>query len=178
MKHALASLVITGALAIGGGLAVCAEGPAEATTPAQAAITLPDAAKGAIEKAFPKATMGKVSNAPGRGGVSYLVAMTEGDKKFDVRVTESGVIVSVATPVNLADLPKAVADAATANAEGAKVDSASKVEMRVDFRTQEPLEKPMYFYAIRLIKDNEQATLMVGEDGTVRRPPRFQPIPK
>ena len=84
--------------------------------------------------------MGKVSNAPGRGAVSYLVAMTEGDKKFDVRVNEAGVIVSVATPIKLADLPKAVSDAAAANAEGAKVDSASKVEMRVNFRTQEPLE--------------------------------------
>jgi hypothetical protein len=177
-KHVLVSLVVAGALAMGAGLAVCAEAPATATAPAEAAIALPDAAKAAIAKAFPNATVGKVSNARGRGAVSYLVAMTEGDKKFDVRVTESGVIVSVATPVKLADLPKVVADAVTANAEGAKVDSATKVEMRVNFRTQEPLEKPMYAYAIHLIKGDEEATLMVAEDGTVRRTPQFRPISK
>ena len=178
MKRAWACLIVAGAVALGAGLAVGAEGPAAATPPAQATITLPDAAKAAIAKAFPKATMGKVSNAPGRGTVSYLVAMTEGDKKFAVRVSEAGVIVSVATPIKLADLPKAVSDAATANAEGAKVDSASKLEMRVNFRTQEPLETPTFIYSIRIVKEDQQATLMVSADGTVRRPPQFQPTPK
>jgi hypothetical protein len=28
------------------------------------------------------------------------------------------------------------------------------------------------------VKDDQQANLMVSEDGTVRRPPQFQPIPK
>lgn len=177
MKRALMCLVAAGAVALGAGLAVGAEGPA-AKSSAQATITLPDAAKAAIAKAFPKATMGKVSNAPGRGAESYLVAMTEGDKKFNVRVNEAGVIISVATPIKLADLPKAVSDAAAANAEGAKVDSASKVEMRVNFRTQEPLEQPRFSFSIRLVKDDQVATLMVGEDGTVRRPPQFRPMPK
>ena len=177
MKRALMCLLVAGVMALGAGLAVAAEAPAT-TEPERPPIKLPDAAKAAIAKEFPKATMGKVSNAPGRPPAGFLVAMTEGDKKFDVRLSEAGVIVSVATPIKLADLPKAVSDAVTANAEGAKVDSASKVEMRVNFRTQEPLEKPTFSYSIRLLKDDQQATLMVSEDGTVRRPPQFQPIPK
>jgi hypothetical protein len=180
MKRAIMTCVVAAALAFGG-FAVAADAPAVAATPVPPAVTLTPAAGAAVAKAFPKATLGKVSTYE-RGNVkNSIVAMTEGDKKFDVRVTDEGLIVSIATPMKVADLPKVIVDAVAStdnNPEGATTDSASKIEWRADRRGEQPLEKPTFSYAVRLVKGDQAGILMVADDGTVRRPVRLTPIPK
>ena len=181
MKRVMAYVVVAGALAFGAGLSLAADAPAGAGDQKAAVekVTLPDAAAAAITKAFPKATVGKVALMSTRGDVkNFMAELTEGDNKCGVRVTEAGLIVSITTPIKIEDLPKVVADAIPANSDGAKVDKASKVEWRANRQGTEALETPTFSYAIRLLKDDQVGILNVADDGTVRRPPRFQPIQK
>ena len=131
-----------------------------------APVVLPDAASAAITKAFPKATMGIVS-ACEKDDKTYSVAM-KGDKAFKVRVSEAGLIISVGTPIAVADLPKAVADAVTAGANGATTDSACKVELRADRKGLTVLDKPEIVYEVKLVKGATTSTMCVAADGTVK----------
>ena len=113
--------------------------------------------------------------------------------KSNVRVTEDGAIISIETPILVADLPKAVADkvkaAAVANGattasigdlcchsideppvNGAKTDLATKAEWRADPKSLKALDKPAIVYEIRLVKGGTEGTMQVAEDGTVQAP--------
>lgn len=131
-----------------------------------APVVLPDAASAAITRAFPKATMGIVSICA-KDGKTYSVAM-KGDTEFNVRVFESGMIFSVGTPIAVADLPKAVADAVTAGANGATTDSACKVELRADRKSLKVFDKPEIVYEVKLVKGITTSTMCVAADGTVK----------
>ena len=131
-----------------------------------APVVLPDAASAAITRAFPKATMGTVSVCA-KDGKTYSVAM-KGDTEFNVRVFESGMIFSVGTPIAVADLPKAVADAVTAGANGATTDSACKVELRADRKSLKVFDKPEIVYEVKLVKGITTSTMCVAADGTVK----------
>ena len=112
MKRVMMCMVVAaGVLAFGAGLAVGADGPAVSTTPGTTTGTLPDAVSAAISQAFPKATFKATNRIVDIRGVTFVVAMTEGAKTFNVLVNEAGVITTVYTPIAVADLPKAVADA-------------------------------------------------------------------
>jgi hypothetical protein len=138
-----------------------------------APVVLPDAAAAAITRAFPNATMGIVSICA-KDGKTYSVAM-KGDTEFNVRVFESGMIFSVGTPIAVADLPKAVADAVTAGANGAATDSACKVELRADRKGLKVLDKPEIVYEIKLVKGVTTSTMCVAADGTVKTAPDLTP---
>lgn len=131
-----------------------------------APVVLPDAAAAAITKAFPKATMGIVSLCA-KDGKTYSVAM-KGETEFNVRIFESGMIFSVGTPIAVADLPKAVADAVTAGANGATTDSACKVQLRAERKGLKVLDKPEIVYEVKLVKGVTTSTMQVAEDGTVK----------
>jgi hypothetical protein len=141
-----------------------------------APVVLPDAAVAAITKAFPKATMGIVS-ACAKDDKTYSVAM-KGNKEFKVRVSEAGVIISVSRPIAVADLPKAVADAVTAGANGATTDSACKVQLRADCKSLKVLDKPEIVYEVKLVKGDTTSTMCVAEDGTVKTAPEPTPTHK
>lgn len=178
MKRAMMCMVVAGVLAFGAGLAAGAGAPAGETKSGATTVVLPDAACAAIMKAFPKATMGTVS-ARGREVKIYSVAMTEGDKKFTVRVSEAGVIIAVSTPISVADLPKAVAEAVAAGANGATTTNpAAKVEMRADSRGTKVLDKPEIVYEVQLTKGDTSGMMRVAEDGTVKRALELRPITK
>ena len=141
-----------------------------------ASVVLPDAAAAAITKAFPKATMGIVS-ACAKDDKTYSVAM-KGEKEFNVRVFESGLIISVGSPIAVADLPKAVADAVTAGANGATTESACKVELRADRKGLKVLDKPEISYEIKLVKGATTSTMCVAENGTVKTALELTPTQK
>lgn len=171
MKRLLTCVALVGALALGA-RSVVAQGP---EGPKGTPATLSDAAQKAIKTAFPNATVDKVSMV-GRGDSRLFSAlMTEGEKRFTVGVSDSGIIVRVSTPVaNLTTLPKAVTDAVKAAFAEGKIVAASKVEQRAE--TMAPhakLEKERTIYEVRfLAKGGPPQLIVVAEDGTVIRAPR------
>ena len=158
MKRFLTCAALVSALALGAG-SVLAQAPG-AGAPKVAAPALSDAAKAALKAAFPKATMGTFSMY-GRGSNRLpSVAMTEGDNKFTVHVTETGVIVRVIAPVtDLSTLPKPVKDAVETASAGAKITGASKVEQRAaraDVNSPfVALQKPKTNYELRFVPKEE-----------------------
>ena len=138
-----------------------------------APVVLPDAASAAITKAFPKATMGIVS-ACEKDAKTYSVAM-KGKTEFNVRVFESGLIISVGRPIALADLPKAVADAVTAGANGATTASVCKVQLRADRKSLKVLDKPEIVYEVKLVKGGTASKMCVAADGTVNAAHELKP---
>ena len=169
MKRLLTCVVLVGALAFGVRSLSAQDRPAgEGDKPA---VTLSQAAADAVKAAFPKASVGKVGQI-GRGDIKvFSVQLSEGEKKFSANVSDSGVIVSVTTPLTAADLPKVVADAVAAAAPGATITTVAKLEQRADPRTLAKLEKPTVTYQIGITKDEVKSRLMVAEDGTVKTAP-------
>ena len=171
MKRLLTCVIVAGALAFGGGSAVAKDKPVDdkpaveepAAEKAAAMVALPDEASAALTKAFPNAKVTYV-----RAGVFYTVRMArEKEPSFLVFVSETGVIVKVIT--NGADFPKAVAEAVTAAAPGATVKMAQRVEQRAGIEDLKSLDKPEVNYEITFAKGDEQGSMTVAEDGTVKR---------
>jgi hypothetical protein len=127
---------------------------------------LSDAAKAAIAKAFPNATLGKVMTDHGKDGEVSFVPMTDGDKKFEVCVSGAGLIIEVYSDIPVADLPKAIADALSATANGAPVpDHVTKFEWRA--QDNKPLAKPRITYGTAILRGDTLVLVDVAEDGTV-----------
>ncbi len=170
MKRVMMCMVVAaGVLAFGAGLAVGADGPAVSTTPGATTGTLPDAVSAAISQAFPKATFKATNRIVDIRGVTFVVAMTEGAKTFNVLVNEAGVITTVYTPIAVADLPKAVADAVNAGANGVTT-LAVRIELPTNYNGTIVFNPPHISYSIRQEQEEMSRTLQVAEDGTVGTP--------
>ena len=99
----------------------------------------------------------------------HNVAMTEGDKKFTVTVTDVGVILDVTVPIAVADLPKVVADAAVAaGGNGAALKSAIYEEKRAN--RNKVFDPPGIIYLVCVGKDGTVGWMVVAADGTVKMP--------
>lgn len=161
-------MVVAGAVAFGCMVATAeGEGKKADKTPA-AAVEMSKAAADAVKAAFPAATQ---KGAPRMNkDKTFGVTMSEGKNEFTVTVTDAGVIVSVASKVAAADLPKAVADAAAAALAGGTVTGGTKIEQRADAKTLAKLDKPTVTFSLSLAKDDTKGTIVVAEDGKVVKP--------
>jgi hypothetical protein len=64
----------------------------------------------------------------------------------------------------------------TANADGATMDSATKIEWRADRSDGQPLSKPQIYYAVHLVKGSQGGVTWLDEYGSVKTPLRLRPI--
>ena len=95
----------------------------------------------AVTKAFPKAEIDEAAEPKGFGGsggkgtpLFWTVRFHSGAKKQELSVTPEGVIIRLPIPVQVNDLPKAVAAAVARAAPGETVKSAEKHEMRATLK--------------------------------------------
>lgn len=137
---------------------------------AAATLTLPDAAKAAVAKAFPKATINKIE-AGIHANDYHKVNMTEAGVEFHFCVTDLGVILDVNIPIAVTEVPKVIADAAlAAGGNGAVVVWALKREIRGS-RTTPVYDPPrVVHYQLRVVKDHTSGMMTVRPDGTVVQP--------
>ena len=138
--------------------------------PAAAMLTLPDAAKAAVMKAFPKATINRIE-AGTHTNDYHKVTMTEAGMEFHFCVTDLGVILDVNIPIALTEVPKVVLDAAlAAGGNGAVVVWALKREIRGSRKI--PVFDPpnIVHYQLRVAKDHTSGMMTVRPDGTVVQP--------
>jgi hypothetical protein len=126
----------------------------------------------AVRAAFPKAEIDEAVEPKGFGGsggkgtpLFWTVRFHTGQAKRELAVTPEGVIIRLPVPVEVKDLPKAVA-AAVAKAEpGATVKSAERNEVRATLKYV-ALDKPQVRqYAIDVSKDGKPSRFLVSPNG-------------
>jgi len=169
-KFARKLVTCMGVLGVLVGAGVCfaqekAAQPETAVAAKPAKVELPAVVADAVKAAFPEMKIGEVRTREiMRGTKVFIVALEKGDLKKEATVTEAGVVMSVSTPIKVAELPKAVADAVAKAAEGAAIAQASKIETLVG-RGMAKLEKPRVGFTVVLTKDGKTAQARVSEDG-------------
>jgi hypothetical protein len=126
----------------------------------------------AVRTALPKAEIDEVAEPKGFGGsggkgtpLFWTVRVNAGAKKHDLSVTPEGVIIRLPRPIEVKDLPRAVADALAKAAPGETVKSAEKNEMRATLKYV-ALDKPqVQRYALDVSKDDKSTRYLVSADG-------------
>ena len=135
---------------------------------AQAApgVVLPQAAREAVQAAFPGATLGKVEVEREFGLTLYEVVIQHNGRNLEVEVAADGTIAEVGGSASREDLPQAVADSIAEAAKGGKVVELDKVEARAVARLVE-LEEPLVTYEAEIARDGERLEVEVAADGTI-----------
>ncbi len=127
----------------------------------------------AVLKEFPKAELDEVAEPKGFGGsggkgtpMFWSVRFHVGEKKQELSVLPEGAIIRLPVPVEVKDLPRAVADGVAKAAPGAKVQSAEKNEMRATMKYV-ALDKPQVRqYTIDVVKDEKRSRVTLNADGS------------
>ena len=122
----------------------------------------------ALQKQFPKATLGDVKAEREDKTVLYEVKLADGPTKMEATVAGDGTIVMIETVVADKDLPQAVADAIAKAAPGATV---VKVEREETLAAPKlvTLEAPKVIYEAKVEGKGE---VKVAADGTVLKAPK------
>jgi hypothetical protein len=131
----------------------------------------------AVRVALPKAEIDEVTEPKGFGGsggegtpLFWSIRLHTGDRKMELSVTSDGLIIRLPTPVEVNDLPKAVADAVARAAPGETMKSAEKYEMRATLKYV-ALDKPnVQQYAVDVSKDGKTTRYVVSPDGKSAKP--------
>jgi hypothetical protein len=126
----------------------------------------------AVRAALPKAEIDEVAEPKGFGGsggkgtpLFWSVRLHTGDRKQELSVTSEGLIIRLPTPVEVNDLPKAVADGVAKAAPGETIKNAEKNEMRATLKYV-AFDKPhVQQYAVDVSKDGKTTRYVVGADG-------------
>jgi hypothetical protein len=126
----------------------------------------------AVKAAFPKGEIDEVTEPKGFGGsggkgtpMFWSVRFHVGDAKHELSVLPDGTIMRLPTPVEVKDLPKAVADAVAKTAPAATIKSAEKHEMRVTLKYA-AMEKPQVRqYVIHVVKDDKRSWVTITGEG-------------
>jgi hypothetical protein len=125
-----------------------------------------------VLKEFPEAQIDEVAEPKGFGSsggkgtpLFWGVRFHVGEKKQDLSVMPEGGIIRLPVPVEVKDLPKAVADGVARAAPGAKVQSAERNEMRATMK-HVALDRPQVRqYAIDVVKDGKRSRVTLNGDG-------------
>jgi hypothetical protein len=126
----------------------------------------------AVKAAFPKGEIDEVTEPKGFGGsggkgtpMFWSVRFHVGDAKHELSVLPDGTIMRLPTPVDVKDLPKAVAAAVAKAAPDATIKSAEKHEMRATLKYV-AMEKPQVRqYAIDVVKDDKRSWVTITGEG-------------
>jgi uncharacterized membrane protein YkoI len=127
-------------------------------------VTLPDAVKNAIQKAYPKAVIGNTS-AEKEFEVFEVIVKQDGQES-EPSIAPDGTILSVETKVGKEKLPDVVAKALSKAAEGAEIKG---VEQSITYAVIKPvkLSAPETTYDTMLTKDGNTCEIKLSADGTV-----------
>ena len=130
----------------------------------------------AVKAAFPKGEIDEVTEPKGFGGsggkgtpMFWSVRFHVGDAKHELSVLPAGTIMRLPTPVEVKNLPKAVADAVAKAAPDATIKSAEKQEMRVTLKYVASDKAQVLQYMIDVVKDDKRSRVtMTGEGGNAK----------
>jgi hypothetical protein len=127
-------------------------------------VTLPDAVKNAIQKAYPKAVIGNTSTE--KEFEVFEVIVKQDGQESEPSIAADGTILSVEAIVTKEKLPDAVAKALSKAAEGAEI---KEVEQSITYAVVKPvkLSAPETKYEAVLTKDGSTCEIVFGTDGTV-----------
>ena len=127
-------------------------------------VTLPDAVKNAIQKAYPKAVIGNASEE--KEFEVFEVIVKQDGQESEPSIAADGTILSVETIVGKEKLPDVVAKALSKAAEGAEI---KEVEQSITYAVIKPvkLNGPETAYEAMLTKDSNTCEIKLGADGTV-----------
>jgi len=120
-----------------------------------------------VVKAFPGAKVVKVDPEP-KMLVFYEVELTQDGKEMEVEAFVNGEILSVESEISQAALPKVVADAAAAAANGAKITEVERKEVRATISVVR-LKKPRTVYEVEFEKDGKEVEVQIDASGKVLR---------
>jgi hypothetical protein len=125
-----------------------------------------------VLKEFPEAQIDEVAEPRGFGSsggkgtpLFWAIHFHVGEKKQELSVLPEGGIIRLPVPVEVKDLPKAVADGVTRAAPGAKVQAAEKNEMRATMKYVALDSPQVRQYAIDVVKDEKRSRVTLNGDG-------------
>jgi uncharacterized membrane protein YkoI len=127
-------------------------------------VTLPDAVKNAIQKAYPQAVIGDASTE--KEFEVFEVIVKQNGQESEPSIAADGTILSVETKVGKEKLPDVVAKALSKAAEGAEIKG---VEQSITYAVIKPvkLSAPETTYETMLTKDGNTCEIKLSVDGTV-----------
>jgi uncharacterized membrane protein YkoI len=138
--------------------------------------TLPPAAKAALDKEFPKATIAEVE-LEFEGGVKlYEVELREKGSERDVLVSAKGVIIQVEMEIDRANLPLAVRNTLDALAAGGKIEEIEKVEQRAKTLSGRivRLKSAIIYYEAEVTKGDKETEVKILSNGKYRAKPKWE----
>jgi hypothetical protein len=135
----------------------------------------------AVRDAFPKAEIDEAVEPKGFGGsggkgmpLFWTVRFHTGPTRRELAVTPEGIIIRLPVPVDIKDLPRAVAAAVARAAPGEMVKSAEKNEVRATLQYV-ALDKPrVRQYALDVSKDGKTTRFVVSPNGKSIRATKIQ----
>ncbi len=123
-------------------------------------------ARAAIMAAFPAAIVKDVEAELELSLEIFEVELEQDGQKLEVEVTPDGIIVEVETSIESTQLPKAVAEAISEAAGGARILKLEKEEIRAVPKLV-PLDEPRVIYEAKFVKDGKTYEIEIAADGTV-----------
>lgn len=143
---------------------------------AKAINKLPEKAKAAVKKAYPKATITDVDLEFEDGALLYEVELTDAGAHMEVKVSAQGRIVETAMRIPTSKLPPAVLPTVREHAKGGRIKSVEKIVRRAVLKGGRitTLRKPLYLYEADVVKGGREADIEVGLDGKLLKPVRWK----
>jgi len=174
MKHGfITGIAVLVCLALAASPAYAAKRDKGASATADQKVTLPEAAAKAVKEAFPNATTGAVKLENEGGMLLYSVSLWEGANEKIAIVAYDGTIAEVETPVEIKDVPEAVAKAISGADAEATVTRVLKADVRALVRQEDGIPKlvkcetPKTAYEGILSKGGQTGRIKIAEDGKV-----------
>lgn len=137
------------------------------------AAELPEAARKAIQAAFPDATMLAVEKEKEFGAVYYEVEIRDDGKRKEVEVSPDGIIGEIEYVLDAKDLPTDTREAIERHLKGGTIRRIEHHERRGTARSGEwvALETPVVFYDVKYRKGNKRRSRLFDSAGKPTRDP-------
>jgi len=134
---------------------------------AQEVAALPEKAKAAVSKTFPKATITNVKTEYEDGAQVVEVELAEDGREMSVKMSSDGTLLSVESEVSVKDVPTTVIETVRKQAGGGRIKEAEKVEVRAVIRNGKTarLREPQLLYEVEVEKGGREAEFKVTPDG-------------
>lgn len=134
---------------------------------AQDIATLPETARAAVQKAFPKATITSVEIEYEDGAQICEVDLTDEGREISLKMSAKGTITELKAKIAVGDIPATVMTTVRGQAKGARVQEAGKVELRAVVKggRLSRLREPALFYEVEVVKGGREADIKVAPDG-------------
>jgi len=144
-----------------------------ATAPSSdAAVALTPKAEAAVKAAFPQGVIAGVGAEAEQGVQFFEVALKLGERKLELEVTADGILTEIEEVVQLAALPKAVAEAISKAAGGGKVLAIERHEFRGYIKDGRAvaLDKTVVQIEAKLLIDGQPASFRMKSVEPVKVP--------